>query len=129
MPKYSGTFKTYKLITRTNVLTVYSKYSNIFIYFTNWRGDLLKYVSGGSVGLSGKQKGSPYAGRIAMDAMFKFLRANKFKRFIFIRKGIGPAKKAAIRHFRKYKKFFKIILRENSTIVPHNGCRLKKVKR
>jgi small subunit ribosomal protein S13 len=118
-----------KLIKSTGTLTIFSKYSNIFIYYTDRFGNLIKHISGGSLGLSGKQKGTPYAGRSVMDNMVKFLKDNKIRNFRIFRKGVGPSKKAALKRFYKYKKNFKYTYVQEITPIPHNGCRKKKQKR
>lgn len=64
-----------------------------------------------------------------MDNMAKFLKEKKIKTFRIFRKGVGPSKKAALKRFYKYKKYFKFIYIKDITPIPHNGCRSRKVKR
>lgn len=104
------------------------RYNNFFVFLYDPYGNLLSWASGGSLNLKGKQQGSRYAGKVVTDLIILRLKELKIKYLKLVVQGRGPSRKAAIQNIRKSKNF-RLTSIVDSTKIPYNGCRKKKIKR
>lgn len=113
--------------TREGKIYVSSSYNNTIITLTDFQGDVLTWVSAGSVGFRGTKKATPFAASKVAEAIS--LASKKFgveKVKVFI-KGIGSGRESAIRSLAA--KGMEITSIVDITPIPHNGCRPPKVRR
>jgi small subunit ribosomal protein S11 len=106
------------------VVYISSTFNNTIITFTDQNGGVLCWGSGGTAGFKGTRKSTPFAAQKAMTQV-----SEKAKRFgiheVDVKiKGPGPGKEAAIRALQVAG--FDILSIEDTTPIPHNGCRPKK---
>ena len=104
-----------------------SSYNNTIITLTDLEGNVLSWVSAGSVGFKGTKKATPFAASKVAEAIClaaKKLRIEKVTVFI---KGIGSGRESAIRSLATHG--LDIISITDVTPIPHNGCRPPKVRR
>ena len=104
-----------------------SSYNNTLITLADSQGDVLAWVSAGSVGFKGTKKATPFAaskvaGRICESA--KKMGLQKVSVFV---KGIGSGRDSAVRSLATHG--LDIISIKDITPIPHNGCRPPKVRR
>ncbi len=104
-----------------------SSYNNTIITLTDFQGNVLSWVSAGSIGFKGTKKATPFAAsKVAegMCAIAKKLGIEKVEVFV---KGIGSGRESAIRSLAS--RGLNIISITDITPIPHNGCRPPKVRR
>jgi len=94
---------------------------------TDLRGNVLTWLSAGSIGFSGPKKATPFAASKVAEAV-----AEKLERFapasveVLIR-GVGRGRDAAVRTLAG--RGLNIVSLRDVTPIPHNGPRPKKVRR
>lgn len=104
-----------------------SSYNNTMISLTSPDGDVLTWISAGSLGFKGSKKSTPFAaskvGRVIAE------RAQKLgvRRVKILVKGIGSGRESAIRSLAGEN--LEIISIKDVTPIPHNGCRPPKPRR
>jgi len=106
---------------------IYCSYNNTIITLTNSQGDVLNWVSAGSLGFKGAKKATPFAASKvaeAISATAKKLGVEKAEVFV---KGIGSGRESAIRSLAGHGIIVTAI--RDVTPIPHNGCRPHKVRR
>jgi len=106
---------------------IYCSYNNTIITLTNSQGDVLNWVSAGSLGFKGAKKATPFAASKvaeAISAAAKKLGVEKAEVFV---KGIGSGRESAIRSLAGHGIIVTAI--QDVTPIPHNGCRPSKVRR
>ncbi len=113
--------------TKEAKLYIYSSYNNTIFTLTDLKGDVLHWVTAGSIGFKGTKKGTPFAASKAAEAMCAAAEKMNIKKIIIIIKGIGVGRESAIRSIANHS--FEIISITDVTPVPHNGCRLRKSRR
>ena len=106
---------------------IFSKYTNILAFIYDFKGNLLNWSSGGSVGFKGKKKATAYSGNLVINRVIKILKDKKLRNIKLKLKGFGPTRKSAVKRFQKKGFFIKSL--EDITNIPYNGCRAKKKKR
>lgn len=112
-------------LSQIRIVNVYisATFNNVIITITTTdRGNVLCFASGGSVGLKGSKKSTPYAGTLtvssAMDKLLAICPNVNSARIIV--KGPGSARESAIRRVVHY--IQKIVSIQDVTSIPHNGC-------
>jgi len=104
-----------------------SSYNNTIITLTDLFGNVLSWVSAGSIGFKGTKKATPFAASKVAEAICitaKKLRVEKVAVFI---KGIGSGRESAIRSLANHG--LDIASVTDITPIPHNGCKPPKVRR
>lgn len=102
-------------------------YNNTMITVTDDKGNVITWMTAGSLGFSGPKKATPFAASKIAEAI-----AEKVKKFgpvnisVYIR-GIGKGRDAAVRSLAA--KGFNILSIHDVTPIPHNGPRPPKVRR
>lgn len=104
-----------------------SSYNNTIITLADKQGNVLSWVSAGSIGFKGAKKGTPFAASKVAEgicAVAQKIGVNKAKVFV---KGIGSGRDSAVRSLVTHG--LEIISIADVTPVPHNGCRPPKARR
>ena len=109
------------------LIFISSSFNNTIVTITDASGNVIAWSSAGSLGFKGSKKGTPYAAGLAASTA-----VNKAKNFglssadIFV-SGIGSGRETALRSI--ISEGIKIAMIKDTTPIPHNGCRPKKVRR
>jgi len=104
-----------------------STYNNTIISLSDTKGNILGWVTAGSVGFKGTKKSTPFAASKVAEAIS--LVANKFgiEKVGVCVKGIGSGRESAIRSL--LARGLEVTSIIDKTPVPHNGCRPPKARR
>lgn len=104
-----------------------ASYNNTMISVTDAQGNLVTWMSAGSLGFSGPKKSTPFAASKVAEAIFeKIQKTGPFRVEVFVR-GLGGGRDSAVRSFAG--KGMEIVSVKDVTPIPHNGPRPKKVRR
>lgn len=116
-------------ITRSQegIIHVSCSYNNTLASLTDKNGNVIYWTSAGHLGFNGTRKGTPFAAlKVGSTIADAALKKGIAKVHIKI-SGIGSGRDSAIRSISA--KPVEIMSIENTTSVPHNGCRPKKSRR
>jgi small subunit ribosomal protein S11 len=106
---------------------IQASYNNTLITVTDSKGNVVTWMSAGSMGFSGPKKATPFAAsKVAEAVAEKVSRSGPSNIEIYIR-GVGKGRDAAVRSLAA--KGFNILAIKDVTPVPHNGPRARKVRR
>jgi len=106
---------------------IQSTFNNTFITLTDKKGNMFYWSSSGKVGFKGAKQGTPYAASVVANAVTEAAKnAGVIKASIFI-KGLGQGRDQALRTI--VSAGFDIDEIKDTTPVPHNGPRAKKMRR
>ena len=133
------------------IIHIKATFNNTLLTLTNFKGQVITWVSAGSCGFKGSRKGTPFAAKKVVEIFIKksndyFFRCDQIKIYVC---GVGPGRENAIRglasiakkiqqdkgrnkaisKFSKSKFSNKIVLIREMTKIPHNGCRPTKKRR
>lgn len=106
---------------------VNASYNNTVFTVTDEKGNVVAWLSAGSLGFSGPKKATPFAASKVAEAI-----AEKVKRYgptnveVYVR-GVGRGRDAAVRTLAA--KGFVILAIKDVTPIPHNGPRPRKTRR
>jgi len=106
---------------------IYATFNNTIVTVTDHQGNTVAWSSAGAVGFTGSRKSTPFASRLATEKALKAAMDLGLKEAELYIKGPGPGREAAIRAVQAMG--LKVILIEDVTPVPHNGCRPPKRRR
>ena len=106
---------------------IFSSYNNTIITLTDLKGDVLHWVSAGSVGFKGTKKATPFAASKVAEAMGQVIRKLGLEKISIFVKGIGSGRESAIRSLAA--RGIEVSSLTDITPLPHNGCRPPKVRR
>ena len=102
-------------------------FNNTIITITDQEGAVLTWTSGGSVGLKGSRKSTPYAAQVAAEQAARQAGEMGIRKVDVIVRGSGSGRETAIRTLQNMG--LEVTGIKDVTPVPHNGCRPKKRKR
>lgn len=106
---------------------VSSTYNNTIISLADPTGNILSWVSAGSIGFKGTKKATPFAAsKVAETICMAAEKLGIGVIEVFV-KGIGSGRESAIRSLANHG--LSITLIKDTTPVPHNGCRPPKARR
>ena len=114
---------------RIDVGRVYiqASYNNTLITVTDQKGNVVAWLSAGSLGFSGPKKSTPFAASKVAEAIAeKIQKSGPFNVDVFVR-GVGGGRDAAVRALAA--KGFNILSVRDVTPIPHNGPRPPKTRR
>lgn len=111
----------------TGIVHIQSTFNNTIITITNLTGDTISWASAGSSGFKGTRKSTPFAAQLAAEKAALNALNNGIKSVEIIVKGQGSGRETAIRAIESIG--FEILLIQDLTSVPHNGCRPPKRRR
>jgi len=106
---------------------VNASYNNTVITITNKNGDVLFWVSAGSIGFSGPKKATPFAASKAVAVLAEKMKKIGMIDLEVIVKGVGTGRDSSIRSFSN--QGFNILSVKDVTPIPHNGPKPAKVRR
>ncbi len=106
---------------------IFSSYNNTIITLTDPEGNVLTWVSAGSIGFKGTKKATPFAASKVAEQLADFCRKLGIEKVNVLVKGIGSGRESAIRSL--VARGLEIGAIKDITPIPHNGCRPPKVRR
>lgn len=104
-----------------------SSYNNTIISLTDTAGNVLTWISAGSIGFKGTKKATPFAASKVAEAISTAASKLKIGETDVYVKGIGSGRESAIRSLATHGLIISSI--KDTTPIPHNGCRPPKVRR
>ncbi len=104
-----------------------STYNNTIITLTDPQGNVLGWVSSGSIGFKGTKKSTPFAASKIAEAISQVAKKFGVEKVAVLIKGIGSGRESAIRSLAT--RGLEIVSIADVTPVPHNGCRPPKARR
>jgi len=121
----TGQFAKHKI--ENGCIYIQASYNNTIITVTDEKGNVVTWISAGSLGFSGPKKATPFAAsRVAEAIAEKIKRSGPFNVHILIR-GIGRGRNAAVKSL--IAKGLNILSMKDVTPIPHNGPKPPKVRR
>ena len=112
---------------RDGKVSIYSSYNNTILSLADMQGNVVFTTSSGAVGFKGTKKSTPYAASKVAETLADVARARGVERLAITLRGIGPGRDSALRSLGA--RGFEIQSIKDLTPVPHNGPRLRKVRR
>jgi len=109
------------------IVYIQSTFNNTIITITNLVGDTISWASAGSSGFRGSRKKSPFAAQTAAEKAALDASKTGIESVNILVKGQGSGRETAIRAIESAG--FKISSIEDTTSLPHNGCRPPKKRR
>ena len=100
---------------------IQSTFNNTIITVTDTDGGVLAWASSGTVGFKGTKKGTPFAARLAAEAVVKKVQEYGMRRVDVYVKGPGTGRETAIRSLQSAG--LEVSSIRDITPIPHNGCR------
>lgn len=104
-----------------------SSYNNTIITLTDNQGNVLAWVSAGTIGFKGARKATPFAASKTAEAISQIIQKLGIQKLSILVKGIGGGRDSAIRSFAS--KGFDIVSIADLTPIPHDGPRPPKARR
>lgn len=102
-------------------------YNNTILTATDKNGNVIAWVSAGSIGFTGPKKATPFAASKMVAAVSDKLKKVGFSNIEVIIKGVGSARDASVKSLAG--QGFNIVSIKDITPIPHNGPRAPKVRR
>lgn len=109
------------------ILFVNSTYNNTILTLTDAKGNTINWFSSGRSKFKGTKKSTPYSAQISTENILKAIKGEKIKKIDVRIKGAGPGRDSVLRTLNNNKVFIKSI--NDTTSIPHNGCRPPKIRR
>lgn len=106
---------------------VSASYNNTLISVTNAQGDVLAWSSAGSLGFRGPKKSTPYAASKVVESVLEKLGNIDLGKVSLFVQGVGSGRDAAVRALAG--RGLAVVSIQDTTPVPHNGCRPRKARR
>ncbi|MEK9173541.1 MAG: 30S ribosomal protein S11 [Patescibacteria group bacterium] len=104
-----------------------ASYNNTLVSVTDANGNLITWMSAGSMGFSGPKKATPFASSKVISALAEQLKATGPVDIDVIVKGVGGGRDSALRSLVNHG--FNITSIRDVTPIPHNGPKAKKPRR
>ena len=128
MAKRPATSKKKKLKNIPNgIAYIHSTFNNTVVTITDSEGKVVIWKSGGTSGLKGTKKGTPFAAQIAAEQAAQVAIENGMKQIEIKIKGPGSGREASIRSIQATG--LEVTRIVDITPVPHNGARPPKKRR
>lgn len=102
-------------------------YNNTLITVTDEKDGVLAWSSAGSLGFKGPKKATPYAASKVAEAVLEKIKKFGFAGVEVFVTGIGSGRESAVRSLASHG--LNILSIKDTTPIPHNGPRPKKVRR
>ena len=100
---------------------IHATYNNTVVSITDVNGNVISWVSAGTIGYKGSKKKTPYAAGMSAEAAAKVAFDNGIRKVEVFVKGLGAGRENAIRSLQTAG--LEITAINDITPVPHNGCR------
>ena len=108
-------------------VSIYSSYNNTILSLADMQGNVVFITSAGALGFKGTKKSTPYAASKVAETLADVAKTRGVERITITLRGIGPGRESALRSLGT--RGFEIQSIQDRTPVPHNGPRLRKVRR
>jgi len=106
---------------------IQASYNNTLLTVTDDKGNVLTWLSAGSLGFSGPKKATPFAAsKVAEAIVEKIQKSGPSTVEVFV-KGVGSGRDAVLRSLAA--QGLNIVSIKDITPIPHNGPRPRKVRR
>jgi len=112
---------------RDGKVYISSSYNNTIITLADVKGNVLAWVSAGSIGFKGTKKATPFAASKVAEAVAQVAQKIGVEKVAIYVKGIGSGRESAIRSLAA--RGLELTSIKDVTPVPHNGCRPPKARR
>ena len=106
---------------------VHASFNNTIITITDRQGNALSWASSGGAGFKGSRKSTPFAAQVAADTAGRAAQDCGIKNLEVQISGPGPGRESSVRALNALG--IKILLIQDVTPIPHNGCRPPKRRR
>ncbi len=106
---------------------IQSTYNNTIISVTDQKGNVIAWMSAGSLGFSGPKKATPFAASKVAEAIAQKIEKTGPSTVEIYLRGVGSGRDSAVRSFAA--KGFAITAIKDVTPIPHNGPKPPKVRR
>ena len=104
-----------------------STFNNTIVSITDPTGAVISWSSAGQVGFKGSRKSTPFAAQMAAEAAAKVAMEHGMRKVDVFVKGPGSGRETAIRSLQATG--LEVGTIQDTTPVPHNGCRPPKRRR
>jgi small subunit ribosomal protein S11 len=108
-------------------VAIFSSYNNTIITLSDLKGNVLGWISSGSIGFKGSKKATPFAASKVAEAVAQLAEKVGVEKIDITVKGVGSGRESAIRSLAA--RGLQINSIKDTTPVPHNGCRAPKARR
>ena len=106
---------------------VKASFNNTQVTITDLNGEVLAWASAGTVGFKGARKSTPFAATRAAETCATAAKKLGMSEIEVRVKGPGPGRESAVTGLQN--NGLKISAIEDTTPIPHNGCRPRKKRR
>ncbi len=100
---------------------IHSTYNNTVVTITDTEGNAISWASAGTIGYKGSKKKTPFAAGMSAEACGKVAYDMGMRKVEVFVKGLGNGRENAIRSLQTAG--LEITAINDTTPVPHNGCR------
>lgn len=100
---------------------IHSTFNNTIVTITDQAGNVIAWSSAGALGYKGSKKSTPFAAQLASEAAAKSAYDQGLRQLDVNVKGPGPGRESAVRALATVG--FQVLSIQDTTPVPHNGCR------
>ena len=111
----------------SGIVHIKSTFNNTIVTITDLAGNTIAWASAGNSGFKGARKSTPFAAQTAAEKVALEARSTGMKTVKIFVKGPGSGRETAIRAIEGAG--FEIVLIQDITSIPHNGCRPPKRRR
>jgi len=109
------------------VVYVNFSYNNTMLTATDKKGNVVAWISAGSLGFSGPKKATPFAASKMVAAVSEKLKKIGFFKIEVVMKGVGSARDSVLKSLAG--QGFSILSIKDVTPIPHNGPRPPKKRK
>ena len=106
---------------------IHASLNNTIITITDRQGNALSWASSGGAGFKGSRKSTPFAAQVAAETAGRAAQDCGIKNLEVQISGPGPGRESSVRALNALG--IKILLIQDVTPIPHNGCRPPKRRR
>ena len=103
------------------VAHIHSSFNNTIVTITDPQGNVISWSSAGALGYNGAKKATPFAAQLAAEAAGKTAFDQGLRQVDVEVKGPGAGRESAVRALTTVG--LQVLSIEDTTPVPHNGCR------
>jgi small subunit ribosomal protein S11 len=103
------------------VAHIHSTFNNTIVTITDPQGNVIAWSSAGALGYKGAKKATPFAAQLAGEAAGKSAFDQGLRQIDVDVKGPGPGRESAVRALASVG--LQVLSIEDTTPIPHNGCR------
>ena len=103
------------------VAHIHSTFNNTLVTITDPQGNVIAWSSAGALGYKGAKKATPFAAQLAAEAAGKTAFDQGLRQVEVEVKGPGAGRESAVRALTTVG--LQVLSIEDTTPIPHNGCR------